>query len=309
MRILVTGATGFIGRAVCARLAAEGHACVALTRDPESARRRVPALAAAYPWNAIVEIPPAAAFERVDAVVNLLGESIGGRPTVARKRAVRESRLLGTAHLVDALQALEAKPTLLISASAVGYYGDRGDEILDEDSAPGTGPFAQLCSQWEQAARRAADARMRVAWLRIAPVLDPSGGVLARMLPLFRWGLGGRLGSGRQWWAWITRDDLVSLIAFLLERPVSGAVLATSPQPVRQADFAHALGLALGRPAALPVPAFTLRALYGQFASQILGSTRTHPRVAPALGFRFRHPTLNEAFAMLGSHGARTGGK
>jgi len=301
MRILVTGATGFIGRALCLRLAEGGHALVALTRDPESARKRVPVLEKAFRWDAISAQPPAGAFDGVDAVVHLLGESIGGRSTPARKRAIQESRLLGTAHLVGALEALPSRPAALISASGVGYYGDRGEEFLDEETPPGDDFLARLCVQWEGAARRAESLGVRVVRLRMGPVLHPSGGALATMLPLFKLGLGGRLGPGRQWWSWISRPDVVELIAFLLEHEVSGAVLATAPQAVRQSDFARALGRALRRPAFLPVPAFALRIAFGEFAGQILASTRVRPRIAPSLGFSFGHPTLAEALeALLG---------
>ncbi|MFH1145332.1 MAG: TIGR01777 family oxidoreductase [Candidatus Eisenbacteria bacterium] len=295
MRVLLTGGTGFIGRPLCRWLAEHGHTVFVLTRHPEQATRAIPQISRAFPWDGRWGTPPPESFAGVDAVVNLLGHSIGGRATPARKSAVRESRLQGTSHLVDALERLPSRPRLLINASAIGYYGDRGDETLDESSPPGDGFMARLCRDWEGEAMRAEGLGLQVTRLRIGIVLDGSGGALRRMLPLFRLGLGGPLGSGRQWWSWISRSDLIAMIALLLERPRPGPVLAAAPAPVRQRDFARALGATLDRPVLMPVPAFLLRLVLSDFADLILESARAHPREALALGFAFRYPAIEEA--------------
>jgi uncharacterized protein (TIGR01777 family) len=245
VRALIIGGTGFIGRPLCAWLGERNHSVRLLTRDPERARRLVRGIEQAVAWDGSGAEPALEAFAGIDAIVNLAGESIGGRATPARMRAVRESRVGGTARLVDALKRLPSRPALLINASASGYYGDRGDVVLDEDSPPGDDFMARLCRDWEAEALRAEGLGLKVVRLRTGLVLDRTGGALGRLLPLFRLGLGGPLGSGRQWWPWIARPDLVALIGFLLEHPYSGAVVAAAPEAVRQRTFAAACFAAL----------------------------------------------------------------
>ena len=300
MRVLITGATGFLGRRLCERLQREGHQIVALSRDPERARRHVTLLESAYRWEALTSEPPREAFEGVEAVVHLAGETISGRWTPEKKRRIHKSRVQGTRHLIAALSRLDDKPDVLISASAIGYYGDRGDEVLTEDAPPGTSFLADVCRAWEQEAVRAEVLGMRVVQLRIGIVLGLEGGALPQMLPLFRWGLGGPLGSGRQWWSWVHRDDVVGLIEFALQNEaLSGPVNATAPNPIYQREFAKTLGRVLKRPAVLPAPAFALKLALGEFTRELLSSTRAMPERAQQAGFRFEYQELDGALRQL----------
>jgi uncharacterized protein (TIGR01777 family) len=296
MNILITGATGFVGRRLCEMLHQAGHTVRALSRDSVAAKQRVPHLKEVFPWNPLQELPPLQAFEGCDAVINLAGESIAGRWTAPKKQMIRDSRVLGTKNLVNALAQLSSSPKVLISASAIGYYGDRGEETLTEDAAPGSDFLAQVCRDWENEALKAESLGMRVVRLRIGLVLGRGGGTLQALLPLFRVGLGGPLGSGRQWWSWIHRDDLCRLIVQILANEnVSGPVNATAPQPVRQKEFAQVLGRVLRRPAFLPTPAFALKIALGEFADGILASQRALPRRAQEMGYRFQFEELEGA--------------
>jgi len=294
MKILFTGATGFLGRAITERLAADGHTLVALARRPERAQASLPRLARAYAWRADAP-PPAEAFAGVTAIVNLAGETIAGRWTAAKLGAIRGSRVEGTRALVTGLATLAERPRVLISASATGYYGDRGEETLTEDAPAGGGFLAEVCRDWEQEAARATAFGLRVARLRFGLVLGPGGGALAPMLPLYRAGLGGPLGSGRQWWPWVSLPDVVGLIAHLLTAETAGPVNAVAPAAVRQRDFARALGRVLRRPALLPAPAWGLRIGLGRFASELLASRRVVPQAALGSGYRFVHAELDAA--------------
>jgi uncharacterized protein (TIGR01777 family) len=296
MNILITGATGFVGRRLCEMLHQAGHTVRALSRDSVAAKQRVPHLKEVFPWNPLQELPPLQAFEGCDAVVNLAGESIAGRWTAPKKQLIRDSRVQGTKNLVNALAQLSSRPKVLISASAIGYYGDRGEETLTEDAAPGSDFLAQVCRDWENEALKAESLGMRVVRLRIGLVLGRGGGTLQALLPLFRVGLGGPLGSGRQWWSWIHRDDLCRLIVQILANEnVSGPINATAPQPVRQKEFAQVLGRVLRRPAFLPTPAFALKIALGEFADGILASQRALPRRAQEMGYRFQFEELEGA--------------
>jgi uncharacterized protein len=290
MRILVTGATGFIGRAAVARLAADGHEIRALSRGA----------GAPFVWRPGAGPVPAEAFDGVDAVLHLAGETLSGRWTAAKMRAVRESRVAGTRSLVDGIAALTQRPRVLVSAGATGYYGDRGEEPLDEDSPPGDGFLAEVCRGWEAEAARAETLGLRVVRLRFGIVLGRGGGALGPMLPLFRIGLGGPLGSGRQWWPWIAHEDAVGLIAHALATDLAGPVNAVGPEAVRQRDFARALGRALRRPALVPTPAWALRIALGPFARELLSSRRVAPRAALGGGYRFRRPGVAEALEAAG---------
>lgn len=289
MRYLITGGTGFIGRALCASLAADRHEITVLTREPARARERLRAdVRIARQLHEIADI---------QAVINLQGENLTAhRWTETRKLAFRSSRIGFTRELVEWMAQLGKPPEVLVSGSAVGWYGDRGDEVLTETAEPGSDFAAQLCRDWEAEAQRAEALGVRVCRLRTGIVLDHDGGALAKMLPAFKLGGGGPLGSGTQWMSWITREDLVRLIRWLVDARVRGAFNGTAPQPVRNREFARALGRRLHRPAVLPMPAFVLRALFGEMSELLLGSQRVLPDAARASGFSFRHETLSAAF-------------
>ena len=298
MRIVVTGGTGFIGRGLCARLLDLGHAVMVLTRDPAAAERSL------GPQVTVVsrrgEDPAGewtAALDGSDAVVNLAGESVaGGRWTAWRKQQLRTSRDRLTTVLVEALAKLQSRPPLLINASAIGYYGPRGDESLTEEASSGSGFLASLCREWESAARAAERHGTRVVLLRIGVVLDVGGGALAKILPPFKFGLGGPLGRGTQWMSWIHRHDLIELILFLLTKEVHGPINATAPYPVTNREFARILGQVLGRPAIVSTPAFVMRLLLGEMAHELLlTGQRVVPQRAQSLGYQFRYPALPEA--------------
>jgi len=303
MRVVVTGATGLIGGPLVRRLLDAGHEVRALTRGVERARAVLPARCACFAWDPERGAIDRAALAGADAVVHLAGEGVAaGRWTEARKRAIRESRVAGSRVLVETIAGLDAaaRPRVLASASAIGIYGDRGDERLDEGAAPGAGFLPEVCTAWEREVRAAEDLGLRVVTVRIGIVLAKEGGALARMLPPFRLGVGGRIGSGRQWMSWIHVDDLVALFVHALERDdLRGPVNGVAPEPVRNADFTAALGHALGRPTILPVPALALRLALGEMAIILLASQRVAPRAAEAAGFAFRHRTLPGALADL----------
>ena len=299
MKIVVTGGTGFIGQALCETLAARGDSLVALLRQPGSAGTLPPGTERIQ-WNSTAGPPPPRVFAGVDGVVHLAGESVARRWTPERKRRIRESRVAGTRHLVEALAALDERPRVLVSASAVGIYGDRGDETLTEESPPGGGFLAEVCAEWEEAAERAAALGVRVARLRIGVVLDAGGGALDQLLPPFTLGLGGPVGSGRQWMSWVHRADVVGLILHALDQPAAaGALNATAPEPLPNRDFARTLGAVLRRPALVPVPALALRLAFGEMATVLLGSQRVLPARTEASGYRFRFPALEPALRYI----------
>jgi uncharacterized protein (TIGR01777 family) len=294
VKVLVTGGSGFIGHALCHALVGRGDAVVALLRRP-GAVDQLPAGTERIQWDASA-LPPAPAFDGVDAVVHLAGENVAQRWTATRKQRIRTSRVDGTRRLVDALAALAHRPRVLVAASAIGFYGDRGEETISEDSSPGRDFLAEVCVAWEAAARRAESLGMRVVVVRIGVVLGVEGGALARMLPPFKLGLGGPVGNGRQWMSWVHRDDVIGLVLHALDRPaVTGALNATAPEPVRSRDFARALGTVLRRPAVLPVPAFALRLAFGEMATVLLGGQRVLPVRTQANGYVFRFATLEPA--------------
>jgi len=302
MRIVITGATGFVGRHLVRRLLADGHAVVALARNVEGARRVLPVRCECHAWDPAAGAE-AAVLHGADALVHLAGEGIAGRRwTPARKQAVLESRVAGTRALVRALAALPAtaRPATLLSASAIGYYGDRGDEQLHEHSAAGSDFLAAVCQAWEHEAVAAEELGVRVAVIRIGMVLGKDGGALQKMLLPFRLGLGGRLGSGRQWMSWIHVDDLVGLFAYAIAHTeVRGVLNGVAPTPVTNAEFTAALGRALHRPAVLPVPAVALRLALGEMSAVLLASQRVLARAAQRLGFEFRYPQIGPALADL----------
>lgn len=296
MNILISGATGFIGTRLCRQLGEDGHNVSALSRDPASAVRLLPLLRRVSPWDPLISRPPEEAFENIDAVVHLAGESVAGRWNSAKKRAIRESRILGTRHLVAEIESLGAKPKVLVSASAIGYYGDRGEELLDEEAPPGAGFLSEVCQAWEGEAARAEELGLRVVRLRSGIVLGAGGGALATMLPPFKLGLGGPLGSGHQWWSWVHLDDVIGVIVETLEdETLEGPLNLTAPRPLRQEEFARALGRVLGRPALLPAPAWALKLALGEFAGELLASQRVLPRQIQAQGYHFRFGELEPA--------------
>jgi uncharacterized protein (TIGR01777 family) len=291
LRIAVTGTSGLVGRTLTAFLSTGGHTVLPLVRRPASAGE--------IAWNPGSPMDPAA-LEGTDAVVHLAGENIAaGRWTADRRRRIRESRLQGTALLAETIGRLRRPPSVLVSAAAIGIYGDRGDELLDDDSPPGPpGRFlGDLCREWEAAAEPARRAGVRVALPRFGAVLSPAGGALAKMLPVFRAGLGGPVGGGRQWMSWLSVEDAVGAVHHaLLTDTLDGAFNAVAPTPVTNAEFTRTLGRVLGRPALLPVPAAALRLLFGAMAEEtILPSARVVPARLLASGYVFRHPALEDA--------------
>ena len=289
--VAVTGATGLIGTALVAQLRAGGYAVRRLVRSPRGAT------AGDVVWDPARGALPATALDGVDAIVHLAGEPVAHRWTAERKRAIRDSRVRSTELLVQAVRALQRKPRVLLAGSAIGYYGDRGDELLDETSAPGHDFLAQTCVDWEGATAPAADAGVRVVLVRTGIVLSPRGGALARLLPIFRLGGGGPIGSGRQWMSWIGLDDHVrAMLHALVTESMHGAANLVAPNPVTNADFATTLGRVLTRPALVPVPAFALELLYGEMArATLLAGQRALPKALMANQFEFAQPTLEGA--------------
>lgn len=300
MRVLVTGASGFIGSALCDSLLVRGDTVVGLTRDPKRARVTNPSINW-HAWEPTLERPPAGAFEGVDAVVNLLGEKINQRWTDEAKRRIMESRRTGTHNLIGTIAGLERRPRVLVNQSAIGFYGDRGEAIVDESSDPGEGYDAEVVRQWEKAAREVEGTGIRLVVVRTGHVLDPGGGFLAALLAPFKLGVGGPLAGGAQYVSWIHVDDEVAILLWAVDNQrVSGAVNATAPNPVTNKVFSKALGKALGRPAVVPVPGVTLDLMYGKEFGQVLrGGQRVLPRRALDLGYQFQHPDLDEALEDL----------
>jgi uncharacterized protein len=289
MDIAVTGATGLIGSTLVEALAADGHRPVSLVR--RSPRPGEDAIT----WDPAAGTIDADSLEGIDAVVHLAGEGIAEkRWNDAQKARILNSRVDGTTLLATTLAGLDRPPAVLLSGSAIGYYGDRGDETLTETSAPGDIFLAEVCKAWEAATATAEAAGIRVAHLRTGIVLDANGGALAKTLPLFKLGLGGRLGPGTQWWSWISADDEVGAIRFLLDADVSGPVNLTAPEPVTNAEFTKVLGQVLGRPTLLPVPAFGPKILLGsELAEQLLfTSARVLPTTLIDAGYTFVTPDL-----------------
>ncbi|MFN0181955.1 MAG: TIGR01777 family oxidoreductase [Gemmatimonadales bacterium] len=292
LTVAVTGASGLIGRAVGAMLTGAGHQVIPLVRRPPGPGERR--------WDPGAPVDPAT-FAGVDAVIHLAGENIAaGRWTAARKAAIRSSRLAGTASLVEAIRHAPTKPTAFVSASAIGFYGDRGDQPLTERDGAGGGFLGELAVAWEAPTLPLADLGVRVATTRFGIVLSPAGGALEKMLLPFQLGLGARLGSGRQWMSWISIDDCAAAIIHALLAGLTGPINLTAPEPVTNGDFTRALGGVLHRPAVLAAPAPVLRLALGELADEgLLASARVLPRVLLDSGYRFRHPTIGEALRHL----------
>ncbi len=290
MRALVTGATGFVGRRLLARL----ERPVVLSRNPATATLAEVELRA---WNPSHGPPPAEVFDDIDVVFHLAGEPVAeGRWTSAKKARIRDSRLLGTQRLVAGIEQARRRPSVLVSASAVGIYGSRGDEWLDESAAPGHDFLAEVCQGWEHEALAAEALGMRVVTHRIGIILGPGGGALSRMLPLFRCGLGGRLGNGRQWMPWVHVDDVVGLMLFAATHAAArGALNTVAPQAVTNRDFTKVLARVVRRPALFPAPAWGLRLGLGGFADVLLGSQRVLPMAAQKWGYNWNYSDLEGA--------------
>lgn len=295
MRIVVSGSSGLIGKALVASLHAHGHQVVRLVRRPASGANEVT-------WDPAAGVLPSGALDGVDAVINLSGAGIGDkRWTDAYKHELLDSRLRTTELLATSIAAADRRPSVFLSGSAIGWYGPRGDEELDEESTPGESFLADVCRQWEGATRAAEDAGVRTVHLRTGIVLTPKGGALKKQLPLFKFGLGGRFGTGRQWQSWISLDDEVAAIEHLLAAQVSGAVNLTAPQPVTNREFTEVLGKVLKRPTVLPIPSFGPKLLLGRELADALLFTgqRVLPARLGASGYAFQHASLEVALRAL----------
>lgn len=295
MRVTVTGATGLIGTSLVAALRERGAQVTVLTRDPARALARLGDVEAVG-WELMGEPAPAEALAGRDAIVHLAGEPVARRWSAKVKRAIRESRVIGTRNLLAGLTRAERRPGTLLSSSATGYYGAHHEEPLDEDAQSGEDFLARVCVEWEAAAAVACDLGMRVVQVRTGVVLDRAGGALAKMLPAFRLGVGGPVAGGYQYMPWIHAQDVVGMmLAALDDERWSGPINATAPEPVRNRDFSRTLGRVLGRPSLLPVPGFALRALYGEMAEIVTTGARVLPAKPLMLGYEFAHPRLEEA--------------
>jgi uncharacterized protein (TIGR01777 family) len=289
VKVAVTGASGLIGSSLVPYLRRQGHEVVSLVR-------RAPRGPSEVRWDPGTGEVDLSGLRGTDGVVHLAGAGVGDRRwSDAYKRTILTSRVDGTRTIARAMTRLDPRPAVLVSGSAIGVYGDRGDELLDESSAAGSTFLSDVVRAWEGAADPAREAGIRVVHPRTGLVMARSGGAFGQLLPLVRWGLGGPIGSGRQWWSWITLRDEVRALAWLLEQPLSGPVDLTAPAPARQRDVIAALARALHRPAVLPAPALALRIVLGEFAGEVLASQRVVPTALQASGFQFEHPDLESA--------------
>jgi uncharacterized protein (TIGR01777 family) len=296
VKCIVSGGTGFIGRRIVERLLRDNHYVGVWSRRPGAEKRTA---VASFSWDPLQGEPPDDSVNTMDAVIHLAGENVAQRWNAAVKARIRDSRVLGTRRLVDVIARVPHRPKVLVCASAIGIYGDRGDEVLTETSPPGSGFLVDTCRAWEQEADRAAQFGLRVVKLRIGFVLGNDGGALAKMAPAFRAFAGGRLGSGKQWMPWIHAGDVAELFVHAVENDVSGVWNATSPNPVTNADFTRQLARAVHRPALFPVPPFALKLAFGELGQRMLDSARVIPEAALRAGFQFRYPELKEALQNL----------
>lgn len=295
MHMLMTGASGLIGSALVPLLTAGGHAVTRLVRStPRPGQAEIP-------WDPATHSIPTPALEGFDAVIHLAGESIAQRWTAEKKARIRDSRVQGTRLLCDAIAQLVKPPKVLLSASAIGYYGDRGEKSVREDSAPGTGFLAEVCQDWEAATAPAVQGGVRVVRLRLGVVLSPAGGALAQMLLPFRLGMGGVVGSGKQYISWVALDDVLGAVQHALStETLDGPVNVVAPQPVTNYEFTQTLGKVLGRPTWVPLPAFAARLMFGEMADALLlASTRVMPARLQDAGYTFQYPELEGALRHL----------
>lgn len=293
MKITLTGASGFLGKKLIARLQSEGHQLHLLGRKRPA---DLSGSASFTQWDALSGEVPVEAVDGADAILHLAGEPVAQKWDDTVKRRIRESRVNGTKALVAAIAKAAVKPKVLVAASAIGFYGSRGEERLTEESAPGTGFLPEVCVAWEQAIDQAAQFVPRIVKLRIGVVLGAGGGALEKMLPPFKMGMGGKIGDGKMWMSWIHIDDIVGLLLFAMHNDgVSGPVNGTSPHPARNEDFTRALGRAVRRPTLFAVPVVALKAMYGEMADIVLASQCVEPVAAKKAGYTFVHPDLEEA--------------
>jgi uncharacterized protein (TIGR01777 family) len=300
VKVLVTGASGLIGSALCDALFARGDHVVGLSRDPRRARSANPRVTW-HKWEPTLERPDPAAFEGVEGVVHLLGERIDQRWTDESKKKIMESRRTGTHNLVQAIETLASPPKVMVSQSAVGYYGDRGDDVVDESEGPGESFDAKVVQAWEKEAHELDSSNIRLVVFRTGQVLTPKGGMLKELATPFKLGVGGPLAGGEQYVSWIHIEDELGLITWALDNEkVSGTINATAPEPATNKDFSKALGRAVNRPAIVPVPGLVLDAKFGREFGQILrGGQRAVPKQAQELGYEFKHPDLDETLGDL----------
>lgn len=299
-RVLVTGGTGLIGSNLCNALIDRGYSVAGLSRDVENASRTLPRVEW-FGWEATSERPPSEAFSGVDAVVNLVGEPINQRWNDEVRDRLSRSRIKATSNLVETIATLEKRPKALISGSAIGYYGDRGDELLYEDAEPGTDFLAGVVARWEEAARSAEEFGLRVAMIRTGHLLDPRGGMLKELLLPFKMGVGGPIAGGKQYMSWIHRDDEVGILLWALENEAaSGPINATAPNPVTNQEFSKVLGKELSRPSFMPLPGFAIDLVKGSDVGRAAREgQRVYPRKATDLGYEFKQPQLDGALANL----------
>jgi len=300
VRVLVTGASGLIGSALCDALLARGDTVVGLSRDPRRAQGTNPSVIW-HAWEPTLERPPAAALETVDGVVNLEGEKINQRWTDDAKRRIMESRRTGTHNLIAAIAAMERKPKVLVNQSAIGFYGDRGEAMVDESAESGEGYDAEVVREWEAAAGEAEGSGVRLVIVRTGHVLDARGGLLGELLTPFKLGIGGPIAGGRQYMSWVHIDDEVGILLWALDdERVSGTINSTAPKPVTNREFSQAIGRALHRPASVPVPGFVLDLKFGsEFGKVLRGGQRVMPRRALDLGYVFKYPEIDGALQNL----------
>jgi uncharacterized protein (TIGR01777 family) len=302
MKVIIAGGTGFLGQPLASSFAADGHDVVTLSRSGAATGGRRSEQLRSVAWTPDGNVGPwAQEIDGAGAVINLAGESIAGhRWTTAQKQRIADSRTNATGSLVAAIKVASAPPPVFVSGSAVGYYGPRADEVVTEETPPGRDFLAEVCKRWEAAAA-AASPRTRVLYLRTGIVLERDGGALPPMLPPFRFGVGGPIGSGRQYYPWIHRDDWVGLVRWCVDTAaVTGAVNGTAPRPVENRDFARAIGRAMHRPALVPAPAFAMRLLLGEMADAlVLSGQRAVPAKAERLGFKFRYAAVDDALTAI----------
>lgn len=293
MNVLITGGTGFIGKALSRELVSSGHNVIITTRRQTDSKEKLT-------WN-LPALIPSDTMSNIDAVVNLAGESIAsGRWTKTRKERIMSSRTNITRALVQSMQNANPKPKVLISASAIGFYGPRGDEFVTEDTPPGTDFLADVCKAWEAEALKAEEMGVRVVPVRIGGVLESDGGALPKMIMPFKFFLGGPIGSGKQWFSWIHRDDITGIIKYALENElISGPINLTAPEPVTNKEFSSALGRAISRPSWLPVPGFIVKLTLGELGDIILTGQRVLPEKALKAGYKFKHPDVDEALRTI----------
>jgi uncharacterized protein (TIGR01777 family) len=301
MRVIITGATGFIGTALCRELC-KHYEIIALTRSTDKAKQALGSMAAVTEWKPEARDGWERTLDGASAVVNLAGENIAsGRWTESKKSKILQSRLNATKAIVEAIEQADRKPQVLVQASAIGYYGDRGDEILDENSRNGTAFLSDVCKQWEQTIEPLADSPTRLAIIRLGPVLGAEGGMMQKLLPTFRCFLGGHPGSGKQWLSWIHVDDVTRAVRFVIESSEArGVYNFTSPNPLPAVDFYRLLGKLIHRPALLPLPAWLLKVLMGRMAEELLlSSLRVLPNRLLQAGYRFKYADPESALKSI----------